>query len=358
MENKSEIKDIQKYASFYDKDHQSYRVNKFISFMDLREKEFINSFKFEGDEEFTRAKQRIFLKLLFKYGYSGVVNTVNLVNDSFEEDTKSLIDALEFDIRKVVEQELGNKIPVMVAPTHWGVDERVIQGKGITTAYNNTIRKTYNVKYTNTAIAMFDNNHKNGYSWWLEAAYMYATAETVLKKRTALLDSKLVNNNVNNSFKNVKYDSIYDVDESFLEMSPAQTSMAGGNDEQINVSQMLDTKLKKLDISNGETINDLLDFVTSYEKIVMTRFGERTNVNEGKQERSITEDFKSMEIHWRRLENEFKDQLTMFIEDYKRIFGKEITLISLVDETIKEMDAKELANSGRGQDVTKENNTK
>lgn len=352
------IDKYEKYSSFYDTDHATYRKNKFINFMDLREKEFINSFRFEGDDEFTRAKQRIFLKLLFKYGYSGVVNTANLINEQFEEDTQSLINILEFDIKEIVTKQMGNKIPVMVAPTHWGVDERVVKGKGITTAYNNTIRKTYNVASTNTAIAMFDNNHKNGYSWWLEAAYMHSTAETVLKKRTALLDSKLVNNNVNNSLKNIKYDAIYDVDQSFLEMSPTQTSMAGGNEEEINVTKMLDTKLKKLDISNGESVNDLLDFVTSYEKAVMTRFGERTNINEGKSERSITEDFKSMEVHWRRLENEFKDQLTMFVEDYKNIFGVELKLVSLVDEIIEEMDEKELMNSGRGQDVKPKDNTK
>lgn len=320
-------------ASDFDREHGVYRVLEFIKFMDLREKEFINTFRFEGDEEFTRAKQRVFLKHLFKYGYAGILSTVKLLNDNAFEDIKDIV-----DVDKIIVDKAGNKIPLIIAPYKYDENERILKGTGTTSGYHNSgTRKTYETDITNTAYALFDNNHKSGYLWWLIPAYNAAMASTVLKKRLSLVDGKLVKNTVNNSADNQKFAGIYDVDLSFLDLSPSQISMTGSKSEEINVMSMLDQKLKKLDLSNGETVGDLMQFVQDHEQMVLTSHGVRTNINDGKKERSITADFESMETHWRRLENELKDQFEMFTEEYKQIFGKEIKVISIIDEILEDM---------------------
>lgn len=338
MENK-ELYD--KYADGspdYDKNHALFRTIEFIKFMELRRREFMNSFRFEGDEEFTIAKQRMLLKHTFNYGYAGIVSVAKSILK--EEDYSTVTEALAdvgVSVDEVVEKELGDKIPVAILPYEWDTSERPVASNGVTAGMHNIGRKTYKCDTTNSAVLMFDSNHKSGMWLWLAPAYMYATASTVLKKRLTLVDATIISNAVNNDVNDKRYENIYDVNKSFVSMSPAQTSISGNKPEAINVAAMLDTKLKKLDMSNGETINDLIDFVNAYENRILSIHGVRTNINQGKQERSITMDFESMEVQWRRLENEVKDQLEMFVEEYKRVFGKQLTVISLVDEVIKEM---------------------
>lgn len=338
--------------SAFDTNHSSFRSYAFIKFMDLREQEFIASFRFEGDDEFTKEKQRAFLKLCFRYGYSGIINVESLVRGKITSEVNEAIDILEVPLKDLVAKELGNKIPVAVLPATWDINERVFQGTGVTLAKHNIGRKTYNVSQADTAMLQFNNNGMSGYFWWFLPAYIHATGHTVIKKRLTMLDGKLVNNKVNNVNRGIQYDSVYKVDDSFLELAPTQKSMSGSENSDIDVAKMLDTKLKRLDISNGETVNDLLTFIEGYEKAIMTAQGVRTNTNEGKQERSISMDFESMEVHWRKIEKDIKDFLEIFTNDYKRIFGKELTVISLVDETIKELNEKEIEKAGRMSEAT------
>lgn len=338
--------------SAFDTNHSSFRSYAFIKFMDLREQEFLASFSFEGDDEFTREKQRAFLKLCFRYGYAGIVDTERLIRGKIATEVNEAIDILEVPLKDLVTKELGNKIPVAVLPSTWDINERVFQGTGVTLAKHNVGRKTYQVSQADTAMLHFNNNGMSGYFWWFLPAYIHATGHTVIKKRLTMLDGKLVNNKVNNVNRGVQYDSVYKVDDSYLELAPSQESMTGSKSSDIDISKMLDTKLKRLDISNGETVNDLLAFMEKYEQVVMTSQGIRTNTNQGKQERSISMDFESMEVHWRKIEKDIKDFLDIFVRDYKRIFNKDLKVISLVDETIEDLREKEIEKAGRMSDAT------
>lgn len=332
--------------SALDKNHSEYRFFQFQKFMTLRKQEFINSVKFEGDKDFTLAKQRIFLKLLFEFGYAGVVNPEKIVKSKITDEQLDIINILEFDLKNIVKKELGSHVPIAVFPTHWNENERVIKGTGVTAPRHNLGKKTYQIDETNTAIAHFNQNHLSGYWWWLIPAYISSSTDLVIKKRLSLIDAKLVNNKVNNTFRNVNYDNIYDMESSFLELAPNQKSMSGSEANEINIERMLDNKLKKLDLSNGETINDLLEFMKEHEKKIFAEQGKRTNTNEGKNERSITQDFQAMEVHYRILENEMKDQMEMFIDSYEKVFGIRLTLISKIDETIQDLNAQEVAKAG------------
>lgn len=344
-------KELNKFAGGYnsfDTDHSSFRIYEFTKFMDLREKEYVNNFKFEGDENFTLAKQRTFLKQCFRHGYAGIINTSKIVQKNLSQDGLRLVEILNLPIANIIKEVMSDHIPVAVAPILWDNTERFVQGTAFTTSRHNVDRKVYRVSANDTAFLQFDTNHMSGMMWWLVPAYLKSLSSTVLKKRLSLVDGKIVQNTVNNDQADKTYDEIYNVNKSSVDLSPAQKSITGGSSNEINIMTMIDQKLKKLDMSNGESIVDLLSFVETHEKIIMMSQGKRVNLNEGKQERSISQDFESMEVYFRLLEQEAKDQMEMFIQDYKRIFGVQLTLKCLTDETLNELKEQQLANSGRG----------
>ncbi len=344
------------FVSSYDKNHSDYRAFQFQRFMQLREKEYINNFRFEGDDEFTRAKQRTFLSMCFRYGYSAVLNTDIMVKDKLEPIMFVAADTYDIDLDKTISDLNENKIPVSIFPSLWGNDRQPEAGIANTAAIqNDSDKKVYNFSNKNAAILTFDEEYRSGWWWWLLPAYDYAMGKTVGKKRLSTLDGKLVNNKINNTYKNIKYDNLYDVNESYLELAPSQTSITGDkNSEAIDVMKMLDTKLKKLDLSNGESILDLLEYVKENEKSVMYEMGKRVNINEGKQERSISADFEAVEAHFRLKESEQEDYMEMFLDNYKRVFNKELTLKISIKETLNDLREQELAKSGREQGQQKQ----
>lgn len=347
------IQDI-KYGAMqnFDTDHALFRNLEFWRYMILREKEFVNNFRFEGDEQFTREKQRVLLTQCFRFGVGGIVNTEKLIRSKIDPDVNAAIDAFEIDVENIIGQDIGIKVPVGISPNMWDADGKVVRGIGTTYALNIKDRKVYNIDNTNTAMVKFDDNYKTGWWWWLTPAYTHSTIKTVLKKRTTLVDGKLVENKVNNTNSGRNFDSVYDIEKSFIDLSPSQVSFANkdGKAEQINIGNLLETKLKKLDLSNNETINDLMDFMVENEKAVLTEMGKRTNTNEGKNERSISQDFEAMEAHYKVKESEFEDYMNLFMDEYKQIFGVQLTLIVKTNEVIDDLRAKEIEKAGHGKE--------
>ncbi len=337
-----------KLISNLDKDHSQYRAWKFRLYMTLREKEFINSFTFSNDETFTRAKQRTLAKLCFRYGYAGLINVPQLLTSNMHEATVAAFKDSGIDTDAIIRATEGDKIPVAVFPYHWNTNELPTMGTSITIPKHNIGTKSYAVTDQDTAFLTYDDNYLSGYWWWMLPAYIYATGKTVLKKRLTLLDGKLVQNDVNNTYHNGQFDQMFSVENSFINLSPAQTSMSGDDDNFINVENVLSQKLKKLDFSQSESINEILDFINEHERTIFWEMGKRINMNEPKNERSISQDFESLEIHYTIKEKELKDMLTIFCEHYQQVFGTKLDFSLVADEVKEELKAQEIAKAGHG----------
>ena len=339
----------------FDTDHSGFRFIQFRKYLLKREQEFIGSFRFEGDDNFPRKVQRAFLKNLFRYGYGGVINIAKYSKKKLSTDDQKMIDLMGINYDDIIKTITEPNLAVAVFPFMWDANERPLKATAITAPRHNINKRNYIIDHEDSAMCAYDSEGNSGWWWWLIPAYQTSSADLAIKKRLSLIDAKLVNNKVNNSIRNIKYESVYQMDQSFLDLAPMQSSMTRDNDaSDIDIMKMLDTKLMKLDLSNGETINDLLSFVAMYEKTIFTRMGKRVNNNETNNERSITKDFEASEIHWKRLEAELKDQMDIFVEDYKKVFNKDLKVVCLNDIVQEELKQRELALSGRDIDKGKQ----
>lgn len=96
---------------------------------------------------------------------------------------------------------------------------------------------------------------------------MQATGETVLKKKLTTLDQKLAVNTLNNQQATTEYEVIYDIETNSLGLVPSQKSYSGQQGDQamkINPEDIVKSKLVKIDFSQGESINDVLEFLHCY----------------------------------------------------------------------------------------------
>lgn len=323
----------------FDKEHSKFRMLTFISIMKAKKDKYMSMFRFEGDKEFTISKQKTLLRQTFIHGYAGM-----------------------FDLRKAIESQLGsdqkefatyvpsNKIALGIAPSHWNEDNEVVKGYGFTTERHNTGIKGYSVDANSTAIVKFDEDGYTGWYKWLPFAYLEATALTVLKKRSATMDKKLVSNSANNSYENADFDDLYSIATTFLKLSPTQNNvLSGKKTTDIDVAKLLNDKLAKVDFTAQETVNDLISFVDANRNMWNYMFGERTNTNK-KGERNISDEFTSDEIHFALMELDQKEQMQTFVDKYNMLFGSDIKLICKIDEKMQELLAQERALSGGGAD--------
>lgn len=338
----------------YDTDHAKYRSQVFIQVMENVEQAFVNSYRFEGDDAFTLAKQRIFLKTWFRHGQAGMINSARLIMDNLSKEVKidivRLLNEDDVKVNSLMVIDNTTHIPVMVAANRIDIDDRMITGTGSTVFRNNTTPRSFRVSRDNTAFAVFNSNWKSGWVVFFPMAYMFASGDAVLKKKLGLLDTKLVNNKVNNTVRNINYDTIYKINSSFLELAPSQGSYnaEGMNSSKIDISKMLDTKLAKADFSNGEKIGELIDFICRHRDMWYKELGMRREMGQNAgSDRSIMQDYDSEEIHYRTIEQEYEDQLNLFCEDYKRVFGREIRLVKKSEEINSELEEKQARMAGR-----------
>ncbi len=277
----------------FDKEHSAFREVAFQRILLNMQRKFTNTIRFEGDPEFTIAKQRALLKSVFKHGTGGVFNhkkaLLSKINVSDEYMTY-----IEPALKKLIKSD--RKV-VQVTGTYFDDTERILEGTGVTMPRANAGKKSYMISAEDTAVMQFTTNYTSGMGLWLPIAYMLATAETVAKKRVTLMDGKMASNNGNSHLRDKTFDSIYDIDSSFVNLKPSTETFGGKNAVmKIDINDLLKTKIAKLNLSDGETLTDLLEYMKEYKSYIDHQMGIRTNTNK-KGERNISSEFTSEEIH-------------------------------------------------------------
>lgn len=331
-------------GEMFDKRHAEFRRLVFINILKSKRDKFISKFRFEGDPNFTIQRQKILLREVFMHGYAGILNYEKAIKNALDPEVAKMVK--EFDLKL-------QSIPLAVAPSHFDTDNLILKGTGVTTPRHNVGSKSYKVTNQDTAFMKFDEDGYTGLFKWLPYIYLQATGMTVLKKRTATMDKKLVSNNVNNSYENVDFDDIYNVAQTFLNLSPSQEGLLSSpKSNDINVAKMLQDKIAKLDFTAQETVSELLDFIDANRNSWDHMFGERTNTNK-KSERNISNEFDADEVHFALMELDLKEQAQEFANQYEKIFGVKLTVVSTIDKTIEKLQEQQRAMSGGGADREK-----
>lgn len=84
------------------------------------------------------------------------------------------------------------------------------------------------------------------------------------KKRLALIDGKFGVNNQNNSYAKNDFNKIYNTDESFVNISPSQTSgLSSGEINDISLDKLISQKLFKINFAENETILNIIESIKS-----------------------------------------------------------------------------------------------
>ncbi len=325
----------------YDKRHSDYRAALFINILNLIRQKYINSIRFTGDDNFTLAKQRTMLKMAFDRGFSGLHNHKKTFSNEL-----SMFDNENVDIA-LETMGLETHIPLSISGQIWDTSERIVEGYGVTSPRHNLGRKSFKTTRNDTAFFIYNSDFSSGYMRYLQIAYTMATGETILKKRLTLIDTKLAANSNNNQVDNKQFDTLYDVESSFINLNSSQSSITGADKaSQIRIGDMLMDKIAKLTMADGETINNLQEFIKEYKTNWNHLMGVRTNTNKVT-DRSITDDFKSEETHFKTMEQEVKDQCELFCDDYKRVYGIKLEYTFKPDEVLEEIMEHEKSISGR-----------
>lgn len=328
----------------FDKKHNEFRNITFIKILKAKKDKYMSMFRFKGDDEFTISKQKTLLNQLFLHGYAGIFDLKKAIESNLADEAKGFAQYIP-----------SNKIALGVSPSHWDEDNNVVMGHGFTTERHNMGVKSFTVNKDNTAFVKYDEDGYNGWLKWLPYAYLQATGMTVMKKRVATMDKKLVANSANNSYENTDFDSIYSVGETFLNLSPSQNSSLSGNKTmEIDVKKLLSDKIAKLDFTAQESVTDLVSFLDQNRNMWSHMFGERVNVNQ-KSDRNISDEFSADEVHFALMELDMKEQMQVFADNYNKVFGKKLEVISKTDEKLDEILAQQRALSGGGAD-REENN--
>lgn len=337
----------------FDTDHRKFREQIYLDFYRHLEILFINNYRFDGDPKFTRAKQRIFLKMLFNYGHAAVVNTLkvtrNVLDAAFYESGTP--DTVLNNVAPLVEKEIGNYLPMYASPLYYDASERIASATVNSAPRNNVNRQTLTLSRDVAAFASFDLNSYSGRSLALTLAYKYALIQTVIKKRISVSAPILVSNNGNNAASSRIVNDIYSINKSEIAL---HASSQGDGTYEVDVTKYLSSKLLKLDMTSNETLQSLYDAAMSLLNDGYAMIGVRVNTS-AKREKNISAEFMSDNIKYELLNNEIITNLEMFAEDYAEVFGKNITVINIAKELADaEMEkAEKLANGGNEQEKNK-----
>lgn len=346
------LKDIDK-DNLYGKDHASFRKQVLFTVLDNIEQKYISLFRFEGDPLLTLAIQRQLFKGAFHNGASSITDISKVITSKMYSTLSSDM-VLNDKIDKAIAQEIKSKdyatrYPLYASPIYYDFVENIEEAMGFSVPRNNKGRLALKIDSSNSAFLKYNHTSYTGLARWIAYAYLYAENQVIYKKRLSLIDAKFGLNNANNSYANSQFDDIYNSDISFVNLSPAQASAlsdSGVND--ISLDKIISNKLFKINFAEGETLLDIIESFKANKNNWYWTNGESININT-KGERNTSGEIEDDKIHFELMKNEFRDQCEMFIQQYKKVFGIQLTLIDMEEKIKDEMLEKQAKLAGRNE---------
>lgn len=338
--------------NLFGKDHGKFRQNVMSTVIDNIEQKYISLFRFEGDEELTIGIQRQLFKAAFRNGTGAIADLTKIVKGQIY--TK--VDAnneLSDRIDSYVESQLLKKepyikrYPLYASPIFYDAIENVTDAIGISAPRNNKNRIATRITNENSAFLKYNHTSYTGLVRWIAYAYLFAENQVVYKKRLSLIDAKFGVNNQNNSYAKHDFEKIYDTDEAFINLSPSQKSQfSQENGDDVSIDKLISQKLFKINFAENETILNIIESIKANKNAWYWLNGEVININ-AKGERNTSGEVDDDKIHFELMKNEFRDQCELFIEQYKKVFGIQLTLIDVEEEIKDKMMEKQALIAGR-----------
>lgn len=275
-------------------------------FADFHKQTFSQRFRFDGDENFTPEKQRLFLEYLFEYGKAG-------------------IEFADGGLIKMIGYVSG--------------DKRDINGNIISGALNiDFASEDYTTKEITSETAAFASYDRLGTAPIEKVALnsiLYGEAVASMRSAYKNAVQKIeLNNGMSKESLDAFKKAYYYCDT--LVTSPGTTDLAtmGMNPN----TAMVDATTKLLE-TIGANRYDLAEFestIAFLKQNACEMLGLRTNSN-FKRERNITAEFTYTDIQFHLIESYLLNMFSNFIAKYTELTGKPLTLVNVIDERIEQL---------------------
>lgn len=275
-------------------------------FTDFYKQTFSQRFRFEGDENFTPEKQRLFLEYIFQYGKAGVEFTSN-------------------GLIKMIGYVTGDKRDINGNITSGALNIDFASDKY--KASESTSKTTAFASYDRNGTAPIDKIRVNAVLY----GESYGSLRSALKNAVQKIQ---LNNGMDpqslSAFKEAYYNC-----ETLVEV-PGTTDLANMGVEPNTALADVNTKLLDTIGASRYNLSEFEATVAFIKQNASELLGLRSNSN-FKRERNITAEFTWTDIQFHLIESYLLTMFSNFIESYKELTNKPLVLINVIDERIESL---------------------
>ncbi|MDI4567944.1 MAG: hypothetical protein E7Y34_02565, partial [Mycoplasma sp.] len=234
-----------------------------------RRKSFLARYSFEGDDKFTKPKQRMFFRMLYDYGqvciYNPTKKTISTLKKKVSERKWEVLSTSGLDnfVNNDTIKSIINDDRVVMLPNNFYYDEnlRPMVGYAITYPGSNSVIKSVKVSVDDAAFALANPDLHPMWYLFMPFNYQYGTIQTIIKKRLQMSDPLIVKNNVNNNGDYLLVERIFDLDNNILPLNPSTASLNSlqqVDSAKIDINKLITPDLKKLSFGYDDKITDLI----------------------------------------------------------------------------------------------------